>query len=587
MMDADIALPKQTMLSRGLWRVFLQLPLWRHPLSVKIRRSPFFHGILVGLSLPPLTAWFFFIPLIWGMYHLLRRLESIPQAHWKTACRSGFLFAAGYHLTTLYWVSLALHVDIAQFWPVFLPALLGLPLGLSLFFMIAIGALVTLTPPGSRRLFFPFAWIASELAQAHLFTGFPWNPVGLAYANTLCGIQITHLIGIHGLSFLCLIALSCMPPRFSDLFVTKGFTPPVKQVLLQTLVALSLFILPFIWGGIHLYTHPTVFNPHVRVALIQPNTRQTIKYDPLYSTQIFQTLKTLMIRAQTQISAMDARQPATASQPATLFVWPESATVYDLINNADARTFATNTLAPHEYLMTGLVHRRQTKAQPNKQEATPAQPHHDSLHNSLGIFNHQGDVLHLYDKTHLVPFGEYIPLRRRLPFDIEKVTHGAVDFTPGKSLRTLKMSEINPKLPNIAPLVCYEVIFSGDVIDPQNRPDLFVNVTNDGWYLNSSGPYQHLAHSRLRAIEEGIPLVRVASTGISAVFDALGREVKDITTQQNYIPYGISGIHITALPKPQPPLGISRMVLFGILMFLYALYLCIIIGWRRNPLKKQ
>jgi len=139
------------------------------------------------------------------------------------------------------------------------------------------------------------------------------------------------------------------------------------------------------------------------------------------------------------------------------------------------------------------------------------------LWNSIEALNASGDIVARYDKAHLVPFGEYLPFRNVLPF--KKITAGTIDLSPGPGPRTIAL----PGLPPFAATICYEAIFPGAIIDEQERPEWILNLTNDAWYGRSSGPFQHLANARTRAVEEGLPMVRVANNGISAVIDAVGR----------------------------------------------------------------
>jgi apolipoprotein N-acyltransferase len=192
------------------------------------------------------------------------------------------------------------------------------------------------------------------------------------------------------------------------------------------------------------------------------------------------------------------------------------------------------------------------------------------LWNAVVAVTRQG-IVATYDKHHLVPFGEYVPARKFLP--ITKITAGRTDFTPGPGARSLDI----PGLPRVSPLVCYEVIFPGAVVGPGPRPRWLLNLTNDAWFGRSTGPYQHLAASRLRAVEEGLPLVRAANTGISAVIDPWGRILEAL-------PLGRRGVIQRRLPAAlnQPPpfarfgnLGFALAVFF---VFLFALW----VGRRRT-----
>jgi apolipoprotein N-acyltransferase len=178
--------------------------------------------------------------------------------------------------------------------------------------------------------------------------------------------------------------------------------------------------------------------------------------------------------------------------------------------------------------------------------------------NSLDAVDDAGKIVANYDKSHLVPFGEYVPLRAILP--IGKIVGGAVDFSAGHGPRTIEL----PGLPPASPLICYEAIFPGAVVDAAHRPDWLLNVTNDGWYGISSGPYQHFAAARMRAVEEGLPLVRAANTGISGIVDPYGRITESLEL-------GARGVVDGALPKPLPPTLFARLG-NGIALGLMALF---------------
>ena len=188
-------------------------------------------------------------------------------------------------------------------------------------------------------------------------------------------------------------------------------------------------------------------------------------------------------------------------------LWPEAAATF-LIERDAARRAAIAAVAPKGgYVVTGAL-------RANPAPAPPAQ-----IWNSIEAVDHDGAIRAGYDKAHLVPFGEYVPLRDVLP--LKKITPGTIDLSAGPGPRTIAL----PGLPGFAPLVCYEAIFPGAVADPAARPSWILNVTNDAWYGRTSGPFQHFAIARTRAIEEGLPLVRVANNGVSGVVDPVGRIV--------------------------------------------------------------
>jgi len=189
-------------------------------------------------------------------------------------------------------------------------------------------------------------------------------------------------------------------------------------------------------------------------------------------------------------------------------------------------------------------------------DPAPEQPRH--VWNSLEAIDGNGRIVATYDKAHLVPFGEYVPLRSVLP--INKITPGTTDFSAGDGRRTIAI----PGVPPFSPLICYEAIFPGAVANEQERPQWLLNITNDAWYGYTSGPFQHLATARVRAIEEGLPLVRDGNNGISAVFDAYGREMqrRDLDA---------IGVLDAPLPRPLPPTLYSRIADAGFGALLAAL----------------
>ena len=192
-------------------------------------------------------------------------------------------------------------------------------------------------------------------------------------------------------------------------------------------------------------------------------------------------------------------------------VWPETATQFLLTEDEEARAMAVSGLPESGILLAGTL-----RTEPAEKDAFPPM----KVYNSLAAINDIGSIIGLYDKAHLVPFGEYAPLRSVFPF-MQKLTPGLFDFSAGEGVKTVSV----PRTPPVGMLVCYEILFPAHVVDKTRRPYWLLNVTNDGWYGVSAGPYQHFAAAVLRAVEEGLPVVRAANTGVSGVIDSFGRVV--------------------------------------------------------------
>ncbi|MCA8929448.1 MAG: apolipoprotein N-acyltransferase, partial [Alphaproteobacteria bacterium] len=266
-------------------------------------------------------------------------------------------------------------------------------------------------------------------------------------------------------------------------------------------------LLVLAWGGGALRlagaTDATV--PGVRLRLVQPDIPQREKW-------------------RTDLRAAHFRKHLALSEGAaaagvTQIIWPEAATPFLLLETPDALRAAATVVPPGGALITGT---------PRRIDAT----HYG---NAVVALDDRGRPVAVYDKHHLVPFGEYVPLREWLP--LERLAQGRGDFTPGPGAQTL----VVPGAPSLSPLVCYEAIFPGAATDASDRPGWLLNVTNDAWFGASAGPHQHLAIARLRAIEEGLPMVRVANTGISAIIDPYGRILA-------HLPLDTEGVIDAALP---------------------------------------
>jgi len=238
---------------------------------------------------------------------------------------------------------------------------------------------------------------------------------------------------------------------------------------------------------------PEAMVPVVTLRIVQPDIRQQLKWRDDQRAANFAKLMRL------------SRAPSDRSL--TAIIWPETAAPFFLASDQRLRSILAQAVPDDGLLITGASRIMPPRQKPRR------------IWNSVHAVDGTGSVRATYDKFHLVPFGEYVPFRKWV--SLPKITLGAVDFSRGPGPRTLRLNG----LPPVSPLICYEVIFPGNVARSDDRPAWLLNVTNDAWFGISSGPHQHLASARMRAVEEGLPLVRAANTGISAVFDGYGRRV--------------------------------------------------------------
>jgi apolipoprotein N-acyltransferase len=450
----------------------------------------FLLGLAAAATMPP----FDLMPLLAVAFPGLLWLDD-GSAGPGASFRLGWVFGFGFFLAGLYWIAAAMFVDIDRFWWLVPFAAAGLPAGFAIYVGLALLAtsLVTRTlrlTPAARVFVFAIAWVAAEWARGHAFTGLPWNLIGYAWSGGFPGsvamLQSVAVVGIYGLSFVTVLAAS-LPALLGS--PRPGPMPPVRRWA-PAIAAGLLILVPASGGAIRLATTPTVLTG-TRLRIVQPSVPQSLKWDPAAARDNFRRLLDL--------SAAPARDRLSA------ILWPEAATPFLLGRDAAARRAIAAVVPNGGFLITGAL------------RANPAPASVETIWNSIEALNGRGEVVAHYDKAHLVPFGEYVPFRELLP--ITKITAGTMDFSAGAGPQTIDL----PGLPSFAPLICYEAIFPGAIVDENDRPLWMLNVTNDAWYGRSSGPYQHFAIARTRAVEEGLPLVRVANNGISAVIDPLGR----------------------------------------------------------------
>ncbi len=450
----------------------------------------------------------------------------------------GWFFGFGHFTAGLYWITYALTVDLASFWWMMPFALFGIPAVLAVFTGASF-LLTSLWPYGgiSRAFAFAAIWVGVEWLRGHLFTGFPWNLLGYAWAFSAEMRQLASLGGVYGLSFLTLLmAIS--------LIYIAGKRP------FERTISLSVYLVAgfcWLWGLERLKTPDVISSSPLAIRLVQPSIPQTLKWDPAQKEANFMTLLEL------------TRRPSRL--PLKAIIWPESAVPFCLEQDLFRRLLIAETLPQGALLFTGGLRRTDDGVKLL------------NLWNSLFVLNDKGDVVAHYDKSHLVPFGEYLPLRAALDGvfgkgSIKKITAGTLDFTPGAGSASLPLPE---GFPAFSGLVCYEVIFPRAILNPaQPRPGWIINVTNDAWYGNTSGPYQHLETARFRAIEEGIPLVRVANSGISAVFDAYGHMMGPLKLNEK----GVSDLWL-----PSPTRLVPFYARWGDWVTLGSIAILLILAW--------
>lgn len=465
--------------------------------------AAFIFGSVAIFAFAPFYAapvlWLSFAPLLWVLDGCKTRASTIA---------AGWAFGFGHFATSYYWLTSAFMVDADAFGVIAWPAIMALSAAVGLF--VSIVAIVTqfIPPPTEddmpddrvmrralRVILFAAAWTLVEWLRSWIFTGFPWNPLAAVWSETTTPIggamiQVTALIGTYGLSLLTAFAalapyVLAQPPRFRRAWLTAA--APV--VLLAAIGA---------GGAVRLMSATTAFVPDVKLRLVQANIPQTERARPsLWEGQVKDYL---------------ALSTADRTDDITHVIWGEAAVPPITFLNLSERyrQIVAQAAPARGLLITG-------GDRGVRDESGSA------IYNSLYALTPAGDVAAQYDKSHLVPFGEYMPMRWLIPYD--KITGGIGDFAAGAGLITLTV----PGLPPFTPLICYEAVFSGRVTpDAGERPQWLLNVTNDAWFGMSTGPYQHYGTARLRAVEEGLPLVRTANTGISAVIDGYGRTVAEL-----------------------------------------------------------
>ncbi len=449
---------------------------------------------------------FYWVPLFFlAMAGLFLLVTAAPTV--RAAAARGWWFGLGQFAVGFHWIAESYRNN--PDWPDAMGPPTVLVLAMAMAAYPALAAAVTRKAGGHGRaaalLVFALAWAGSEWLRGHLLTGFPWNPTAAIWAGLPAMLQPLALLGPDGYGLLT--ALIAASPALA------WPTPGRRRLWLCPAVAGGALIGIALFGAWRLERNPTVFSDDVTVRLVQANIPQLEKWDPALRRTHFADYLAL--------SAMQG--PARGR---LMVVWPETAvTDYAFDRHAGRRALAARILPAGGVLVTGAPRAFRTAGGGV------------GIANSLFVIDDDGRLRASYDKAHLVPFAEFVPARSLLAATgLDRLLPPGGDFTPGPGPTTLSL----PGFPPFRPLICYEIIFPAEVRGPE-RPGFLLNITNDAWFGTTTGPYQHLAQARMRAVEAGVAVVRVANTGISAVIDPLGR----IVTR---IPLASRGVVDSALP---------------------------------------
>ncbi|MCH2037854.1 MAG: apolipoprotein N-acyltransferase [Rickettsiales bacterium] len=454
-----------------------------------------FLGAISALSFAPV----FWFPILFISVPGLLFIAYHAQTT-KEAFKLGLVFGFFHFVCGIYWVTFSILTQADKFWWLVPFAVTGMSAILSLYIAIPLAVSFRASNQWVARVFiFSGLWVIGELLRGYFkfaFTlyGFPWNLMGYSLSFSLELIQFSSIIGIYGLSLITIVIVS-----LPVLLVVEEISNRIKSIVV--LVSVMTLSLMWAWGANRISNTELTDAPGVTLKLVQSGIHDHHDWDPKKRSQVVLDNMTL--------------SKTTEDEEATHIIWSESSLPYVIDDNSFHVSLVSDVIPENGLLFTGSM---RVDAQSVK------------LYSTIHAIDDEGAIVDIYDKIHLVPFGEYIPFRKILPF-IDSVV-GGTDFSAGDKPQTF----IIDGLPHVSPLICYDVIFPHSIYDPEHKPDWLLNVTNDAWFKKyiswgdqkiqiSSGPYQHYEMARMRAVENGMSMVRTANTGISAVIDPLGRDV--------------------------------------------------------------
>ena len=477
----------------------------------------FVAAAFASLALPPIS----FVPavlgLAWPAYHLAMA-SSQRQAFWIVGA-----MGLGWFFASTHWTAHSLLVGEAEFWYLLPLAAIGVPTLLTIFWAVA-GAMawrLAETRLG-RLLWLVVALSVSEFGRGFIATGFPWNAPGYVFSASIASLQPAAWFGLYGL----------------NIFVFAAALAPAIWAFGRRRLAVGLLLIPIVL---------TVAG-HARLTTADQHDQATIKTIRLVQPNISQEAKWDRSQRATHLRSLIALSTEQKPLP-QLIVWPETAFTGFINSDPLLLRETANQATPFDgHLITGLLRVAEG----------------DRLYNSAALLDGDGVVQQVYDKRRLVPFGEFAPFRDWLHF--VDAFAGPADFSAGQINQLFEV----PHYGSVQMSICYESIFSGGVIIGDSRPDMVINITNDGWFGRTLGPWQHLAQAQMRAVEEGLPMIRVANTGVTAVFDSFGRT-------KGLIPHGEKGMLDIQVPSAieMPLFARHKHLPFFLLLVMAAFF-----GWR-------
>lgn len=476
-------------------------------------------GAVSALGFEPLKLWpLTLLALAWLMDQVLRA-SRVGQVFFL-----GWCFGLAHFLLSLHWIATAFtHQDSMPTWIGWLAVAL-LSAYLALFPALAAALAWRLArhrPPGFV-LVFAAAWMLCEWVRSGLMGGFAWNPLGVIWLALPAIAQGSKWIGPYGLSGLMVLVAGAL------------WLGAQSRWRVTAATALAVVVLGTWLGGPRPPHLPATAGLPVRI--VQPNISQDEKQDPQ------------------QVVANLRRYASLSGEPSSVprvVLWPEGATPGFLEYEPVLREHIGQLLGPHDVLLTG-----------GASVLLDLQGNNDVFHNSVFALDSTGKVLWRYDKAHLVPFGEFLPLRPVLEhIGLSRLVQSEGDFSPGPGPRTFVLPGFTQggRPVTVAVQICYEITFPGRVIDEQHRPSFLFNPSNDAWF-GAWGPPQHLAQAQLRAIEEGVPIIRATPNGISALISPTGELLATI-------PPHVAGAISAHLPEALPPTLFSRLGLWTSALF--------------------